>query len=120
MAKNYDCLNCPAYCCTYQSIPVTKGDLKRLARRFDITPEQAERRFTKKSAEGQRILRHRKDHIYPTACRFLDPDDRTCTVYEHRPSICRAFPSTKRCGYWDFMMWERANQGDDEFIPVSS
>jgi len=113
----YDCSNCPAYCCTYPQIPVTPADVRRLAKGFDIEPEQAERRFTKKAGDGTRIMRHRVDHIFPTACQFLDQEKRQCTVYEHRPKICRAFP-THRCGYYDFLMWEREQQDDDEYVPV--
>ena len=113
----YDCSNCPAYCCTYPQIPVTPADVRRLAKGFDIEPEQAERRFTKKAGDGTRIMRHRVDHIFPTACQFLDQEKRQCTVYEHRPKFCRAFP-THRCGYYDFLMWEREQQDDDEYVPV--
>ena len=116
--KKYDCLNCPAYCCTYPNIPVTMRDVKRLARRFEITVSEAERRFTKKGTDGDRVMRHRVDHIFPTTCQFLDQETRNCTVYEDRPKLCREFPSTHRCGYYDFMMWERENQEDDEFVPV--
>jgi uncharacterized protein len=113
----YDCSNCPAYCCTYPQIPVTPADVRRLAKRFDLDPEQAERRFTKKASDGTRIMRHKVDHIFPSTCQFLDQDKRQCTVYEHRPKICREFP-THRCGYYDFLMWEREQQEDDEFVPV--
>jgi Fe-S-cluster containining protein len=116
--KQFDCLKCPAYCCSYPTIPVTMRDLRRLARRFELSVEDAERRFTKTASDGTRIMRHRKDHIFPTTCRFLDGDDRSCTVYEDRPQICRDFPSSHRCGYFDFMMWERKQQDDDEYVPV--
>jgi uncharacterized protein len=113
----FDCSKCPAYCCTYPQIPVTLVDLRRLAKRFDLDVEEAERRFTKKAGDGTRIMRHRVDHIFPSACQFLDQENRQCTIYEHRPKICREFP-THRCGYFDFMMWEREQQDDDEYVPV--
>jgi Fe-S-cluster containining protein len=113
----FDCAKCPAYCCSYPQIPVTPFDLRRLAKRFEMTPEEAERRFTKKAGDGTRIMRHRVDHIFPSTCQFLDQEERRCTVYEHLPKICREFP-THRCGYYDFMMWEREQQDDDEFVPV--
>ena len=113
----FDCAKCPAYCCSYPQIPVTLTDVRRLATRFDLDPEQAERRFTKKASDGTRIMRHKVDHIFPSTCQFLDQDKRQCTVYEHRPKICRDFP-THRCGYYDFLMWEREQQDDDEFVPV--
>ncbi len=113
----YDCAKCPAYCCSYPQIPVTLVDVRRLARRFELPAEEAERKFTKKAPDGTRILRHKVDHIFPSTCRFFDQEARQCTVYEHRPKICREFP-THRCGYYDFLMWERDQQNDDEFVPV--
>ena len=118
MASSYDCDRCPAYCCSYPRVIVSRKDVKRLARHFAIAPEAARKRFTKKGAEkGERILRHRKDHIYASVCRFLDPDDRQCTVYEARPTICRQYPGEPNCGYYDFLSFERRAQEDPEFIP---
>jgi hypothetical protein len=30
--------------------------------------------------------------------------------------VCRAYPDTSRCGYYDFLKFEREQQGDPEFI----
>ncbi len=117
----YDCSKCPAYCCSYDWILTNKRDIQRLARRFDLSYEEAERKFTRFVKEyGYRVLRHRKDHIYKSVCRFLHPTKRICTIYEHRPSLCRTFPEEKRCGYYDFLMWERDHQDDETFIPLQS
>src|SRR6185295_2470847 len=43
----YDCTKCPAYCCTYDWILVHKPDIQRLAKRFGLSYEQAEAKFTK-------------------------------------------------------------------------
>lgn len=117
----YDCMKCPAYCCTYDWIRVNKADIQRLAKRFSLSYEVAEAKFTKFVPEyegGHRVLRHRKDDIYKSACRFLDPVERRCTVYEHRPRTCREHPEETSCGYYDFLMWERKHQDDPEFIPL--
>jgi len=115
----YDCSKCPAYCCTYDWILVTKRDIERLAKRFDLSYEEAETKFTKFiKSYGHRVLRHRQDHIFKSACQFLHPTKRNCTVYEHRPSTCRAFPEEKSCGYYDFLTWERDHQDDESFIPL--
>lgn len=111
----YNCNNCPAYCCSYSLIEVKDRDVLRLARHFDLTPKEAERRFTK-LVDGQRAMRHQKDEHYGTVCRFLDRETRRCTIYESRPAICRAFPSSKRCGYYDFLMFERGTQDDPEYV----
>ena len=47
MANLYDCGKCPAYCCSYDRIAITKRDVNRLAKHFGIEPEVATRRFTK-------------------------------------------------------------------------
>ena len=113
----YDCLNCPSYCCTYPRIPVTKRDLRRLAKHFDLTEAEAEEKFTKPGwTKRERVMRHQKDEIYGSACRFLDLDSRLCTVHGVRPSVCRGHPDGPTCGYYVFLMSERRDQEDPEFV----
>ena len=113
----YDCHNCPAYCCTYPRIEVTARDLERLARHFGVDVATAKKRFTKKGAEpGEVILRHQKDEVYGSACRFLDLETRMCGVHEARPVICRVHSGTSTCGYYVFLMAERSFQNDPEFV----
>jgi Fe-S-cluster containining protein len=113
----YSCLKCPGYCCTYSEIEITKRDIARLARHFALSFEQAQTRFTKADTKRDiRMLRHRKDHIFESACMLFDQDKRRCTVYEARPGVCRAYPDTSRCGYYDFLTFEREQQGDPEYI----
>jgi hypothetical protein len=112
----FNCSKCPAYCCSYHRIEVTKADLNRLAKHFGIEYDVAEKRFTK-IAHGDRVLRHKKDDIFDSVCRFLDIETRRCTVYHARPKVCREYPESLRCGYYDFLASERRRQDDDEFIP---
>lgn len=113
----YDCDACPAYCCSYEQIIVEPGDMKRLGKRFGLSAEEAERKFTRDGYDDDtRIMKHRRDRIYGSACMFLDRKTRRCTVYEHRPEICRDFPGTKRCHYFDFLRHERKSQEDDELV----
>lgn len=114
----YDCDKCPAYCCSYDRIEVTDSDLERLAAYFELPTEVAERKFTKFWDEDERVLRHQKDDIYGSVCRFLDRETRRCTIYEARPDVCREYPETRRCGYYEFIKWERKFQDDEEFIPL--
>jgi Fe-S-cluster containining protein len=114
----YDCSKCPAYCCSYDRISVTKHDINRLARHFGIEPEVAAQRFTKIKA-GEVVLRHQKDRIYDTVCMFLDTKTRRCTVYEARPGVCKEYPERPTCGYYEFLRWERNHQGDPDFIPMA-
>src|SRR5438128_10131059 len=88
-SQTYDCTRCPAYCCSYEYIIVTRRDVERLAKRFGLTPEEAEQRVTKVIAGYGRVLRHRQDTLFKSGCRFLGPVDHRCTVYQDRPEVCR-------------------------------
>ena len=115
----YNCNRCPAYCCSYPRIPVQASDVERLARHLGLTAEATARKFTKKGEDpGEVVLRHQPDRVYGTICRFLDTETRRCTVYDARPEICRTYPGTNRCGYYDFLSFERRAQEDPEFVPT--
>jgi uncharacterized protein len=114
----FDCAKCPGYCCSYDYIVVNKRDVKRLARRFGLTPEAAEAQFTKVIPSYGRVLRHRQDTVYKSTCQFLHPTKRNCTVYEHRPAVCRGYPDSVRCRYYEFLMWERKHQQSESFVPL--
>jgi hypothetical protein len=118
----YDCSKCPGYCCSYDRIAISDFDIARLAKHFAISVETARRRFTfryRSKGVDEQILRHRKDHIYKSTCRFFDQEERRCTIYAARPNVCRRYPSGNQCGYFDFLMFEREQQGDDDFIPTA-
>jgi len=117
----YDCNKCPAYCCSYPLIEIGKRDIARLARHFGLSYEQAEERFTKYDAgEKVRALRHKKDGIFKTVCVFLDTKARHCSIYEARPGVCRGYPvDTTRCGYYEFLKFEREQQDDPKFIATT-
>ena len=113
----YNCAKCPGYGCTYSQIPVSEADIRRLARRLEIRPAVARERFTKAADDGKgRVMRHRSDDIFQTACRFLHPETRRCTVYEHRPHACRAYPGSSRCGYYDFLASGRGRQEEPDLV----
>ena len=116
----YSCEKCPGWCCTYDEIEVNKRDIERLARHFGIDADTAATRFTKLSREdGKPMLRHKKDSIFDTACMFLDQEKRRCTIYEARPEVCRAYPNSNRCGYYEFLKFEREQQGDAEIVAMT-
>lgn len=120
MKPGFDCQRCPGYCCSHPRIAVSEFDIKRLARHFDLPLEVARRRFTYRYRTGEvdeQLLRHRRDHIYKSMCRFFDLQARRCTVYAARPNVCRRYPYGNVCGYYDFLKFERQHQGDDDFIP---
>lgn len=116
----YDCGRCPGYCCSYPRITVTEFDIERLAHHFGVSAAVARKRYTYRYRTrelDEQLLRHRKDDVYASVCRFLDPQARRCTVYAARPSVCRIYPDARDCGYFQFLEFEREQQGDDEFIP---
>jgi Fe-S-cluster containining protein len=114
----YDCAKCPAYCCSYDRIVVEKRDLARLAKHFGVDIDTARLRFTK-VRDDEQVLRHQKDKVYGSVCMFLDTKLRRCTIYEARPGVCHEYPDQKRCGYFDFISWERGHQEDEDFIPLT-
>jgi Fe-S-cluster containining protein len=112
----YNCMKCPGYCCSYPIITVTQRDLERLARHFGLAPEIAEKRFTRSGHGYKRIMRRKPDEHFGKICRFFDRVERRCTVYSARPAVCRAFPGEGRCGYYDFLSFERRAQGDPDYV----
>ena len=120
MKARYDCSKCPGYCCSYDRIPVSDFDIARLAGHFEISDAVARERFTyhlHTKDVDERVLRHHEDHVFKSVCRFFDRDERRCTVYAARPNVCRRYPSGASCGYYDFLVFEREQQGDEDFIP---
>jgi Fe-S-cluster containining protein len=119
MKTHYDCLKCPGYCCSYGRIVVTERDIARLAKHFGIDVERARARFSyhyKTKEVDEWILRHRKDTIFDSMCRFFDQEKRRCTVYEARPAVCREYPDAPRCGYFEFLKFEREQQDDPDLV----
>jgi Fe-S-cluster containining protein len=116
----FDCSKCPAYCCSvYERVQVSKRDLNRLAKHFSLTPEQAEKRYTKiDKSTGERVLRRKKDVIFEQTCMFLDQETRGCTIYHARPGVCREYPDRSRCSYYDLLRFERIQQDDDTVLPL--
>lgn len=117
----YDCTKCPGYCCSYALIEIGKHDIARLAKHFGLSERQARQRFTKYD-KGTKVwvLRHQKDEHFVTVCRFFDTEKRRCTIYEVRPGVCRTYPDTPRCGYYEFLKFEREQQGDPGFVATTS
>ena len=114
----YNCIECPAYCCSvYDRVQVTPRDVRRLAKHFNITEEMALARFTK-MYEKERVLRRKSDSLLGQACHFLNLETRRCTIYNARPAVCRQFPDTKRCAYYDLLKFEKQQQGDPDVVPL--
>ena len=120
MSKRYSCLKCPGYCCSYPEIEVTPRDIERLAKHFGVGYKEAEERYTKYDPkEKVLLLRHKKDKVFESTCMLFDQEKRRCTVYESRPAVCRGYPDSNRCGYYEFLKFERAHQDDKHFIALT-
>lgn len=115
---HYDCSKCPAYCCAiYERVQVTKRDINRLAKHFGVLYETALVRYTRPYNKEQ-VLRRKADPILGQACTFLNPVTRQCKIYNARPLVCREFPDTERCAYYDLIEFERKQQGDPDVLPL--
>jgi len=119
LATLYNCSNCPGYCCSYPLIELTKKDVERLAAHFGLGVRAAKAKFTKEQHGVKYAMRRKKDEHFGRICQFFDTEKRCCSIYKARPSVCRAFPGGGRCGYYDFLMFERRAQEDDEFVATT-
>jgi Fe-S-cluster containining protein len=118
----FNCAKCPGYCCSHGRIVVSDYDISRLAKFFGISARLARRRVSYRYRAGdvdEYILRHQKDHVYKSVCRFLDRETRRCTVYHARPNVCRKYPYGSVCGYYSFLAFEREHQDDEDFVPTA-
>jgi Fe-S-cluster containining protein len=100
-------------------IVLTKRDVTRLAKHLKIDFDDAEQRYTRKDHGYKRIMKRQPDGHYGRICHFFDVDERRCTIYRGRPAICRDFPGTRKCGYYDFLKFERTGQEDDEYVSTT-
>jgi len=114
----YNCKKCPGYCCSYPLIALDKRDVERLAKHFELTFEQAKAKFTAERHGRKYSMRRKADQHFGRICTFFDTEKRCCTIYEARPSVCRSYPGG-RCGYYDFLSFERRAQEDQEFVATT-
>ena len=112
----YNCSKCPGYCCSYPVIPLKKRDVERLADHFGLSFKDARKKFTKVEGDELYAMRRKDDEHFGRICRFFDTEERRCTVYHARPSTCRKYPTENRCGYYDFLKFERWQQDDKDHI----
>jgi Fe-S-cluster containining protein len=102
----YDCDRCVAYCCGYPVIETKPADIRRLARHFALTAEEAKERFTEQENNRVRKMKQRHDKVLNTpTCIFLNQKTRNCSVYKARPQICRDYPGD-RCEWNDRRLLE--------------
>jgi len=117
--SKYDCAKCPGYCCSYPLIQLDKRDVERLGKHFGLEFKAARLKFTIERWGYKYIMRRKKDKHFGRICQFFDTEERRCTVYKARPGVCRSYPES-RCGYYDFLSFERAQQDDPKFIATTN
>jgi Fe-S-cluster containining protein len=115
----YDCKKCPGYCCSYPLIAIDKRDVERLGKHFGLDYEQAKAKFTVERHGRKYSLRRKADQHFGRICTFFDTAKRACAIYAARPSVCRSYPGG-RCGYYDFLSFERRAQEDKEFVATTN
>lgn len=119
--NKFDCSKCPGFCCTYPLIHVSDFDMRRLAKFFDMTLAELKKKHLWYSrSEKSFMIRTVPDKHFEKRCSFLDPKERRCTVYPARPYHCRAYPNGPKCGYYDFLTFERWHHGDDDHVATTS
>ncbi len=115
----YNCRKCPGFCCSYPLIALDKRDVERLARHHGLTFENARRKFTKAIWGRKYVMRQKADTHFGKICRFFDIKKRCCTIYKARPGVCRSYPGEGRCGYYDFLSFERRAQDDPKWVATT-
>lgn len=90
-SQRFVCLEKCGYCCSYK-IALTPQDIPRIDRL-----ESTEQHWYRPLSDKERmlkdtgyagVLQKKKDADY---CTFLSPD-KLCTIYDCRPTVCRAYP----------------------------
>jgi Fe-S-cluster containining protein len=114
----YDCVNCPAYCCSvYERVQVTTRDIRRLAKHFGVTEEVATVALHKDVREGKSVAPEEGRCLGRRASSSI-PKRVAAAIYHARPAVCREFPITKRCAYYDLLTFEREQQDDPDTLPL--
>lgn len=101
-------------------IGLDKRDVERLAKHHGLSFEEARRKFTRADHGRKYVMRRKKDVHFGRICRFFDTEKRCCTIYAARPAVCRSFPGKGRCGYYDFLNFERRSQNDPDFVATTN
>lgn len=90
------CSTCTAACCAGWLVRVTEHDVKRLAS-GSVDVKKAVRAYAdevgnpEESFTGHVGVLRQKEGPEGPVCGLLNLETRLCSVYEHRPAICREF-----------------------------
>ena len=85
--KPLDCAHCMAFCCKMAGyVEVRPADIRRLAKYLGLSVREFEKKhIVKVTRAGKKRIKEAD-----ITCQFLGKD-RSCTVYEARPTNCRGY-----------------------------
>lgn len=86
--ERIDCLTC-ANCCRTTSPIFRDVDIDRISKHLGMRPSEFTGKYLHIDEDNDWVLNQ-------SPCAFLDLDDNTCSIYEHRPKACREYPHTDR------------------------
>ncbi|HPS90937.1 MAG TPA: YkgJ family cysteine cluster protein [Methanothrix sp.] len=86
------CENCGECCKGEGYALVDDADIEEVAGALAIRPAQARARFTDPDPEKNPGCRILKSTGPESSCCLLDQNTGRCTIYCHRPHVCRTFP----------------------------
>lgn len=85
--ESIDCLQC-ANCCKTTGPLFTDRDISRIAKHLGMKEAVFIKHYLRIDEEEDFVLQQ-------TPCTFLGPDN-LCSIYEHRPKACAAYPHTQQ------------------------
>ena len=115
----YNCKKCPGYCCSYPLIALDKRDVERLAKHFGLTFRQAKAKFTVERWGRKYSMRRKADQHFRRRVPLLRHREALLHRLRGAPLALPQLPGG-RCGYYDFLSFERRAQEDPEFIAVTN
>ena len=83
-----DCLTC-GNCCKTTSPIFTEKDIQLISKHLKMKEVNFISEYLERDTDDFYVLK-------TAPCSFLDLQDNTCFIYEHRPKACREYPHTNR------------------------
>jgi Fe-S-cluster containining protein len=90
LQESFECRRC-GECCRQKSIAFTESDVQRTSRRLNITPAEFKEKYDLILVDNPGDLAYYRLFTGDAEiCPFNS--DRSCTIYDARPQVCRGFP----------------------------
>jgi len=88
----FECAKCGQCCQGEEYIAVEDQDIERIAIGKGITQEEAQHAYTDDDPQNRSGVRMLKSIEPNNQCIFYDAGRKICSIYEYRPTTCRAHP----------------------------